>query len=637
MFQVFIGNDVGRVSPHIFYQACKVSGKNSTPCYETKTEGTMVIEIELKPENDMTVICDCVGILKERNVDVEHRLGRNHSLAASVTRNKKKSTKCRMVFRAKVNEDLESPEILQICSNTITCTQPPGVPEICKKSLDACSVVGGRELFIIGKNFLKDTKVSFARYDDSRQQKKIWEETVQPDKEYLQQTHLICVVPPYPNADASHEPIHVQIYVTSSNKKSEAHNFVYMPLKKCRSLPQSPVSTDSGSSLLFAGPQESISPQQQQMVQNVLSIAWNESSVDNMMPPPLIMPRKPSFSKNLSDTSPTDSPITLKTEFIDQAQHAVINGEQQQQQDATTSSTIGLQPTVPVSVKEMMFSNSNMMDVTRMQNPFVTQAESQAIIANSQVQDLLGGFKMQSNGNLELHHIKGEQNSEQLSTSPTAMLPPPPPAQELNSAQQQQAVENFLNLIVQSTVMGEPNMVVAQNPNHHHMTQDLIINSSPSAMNTSNVVIQPEQLMNPAPNMIMNSAISPSSLMCEPNMMSVQLDGINSLGPEIEASAASTIVSNAVSDATAETQAAVKQMIAQVAAEILSENAAETQTTINTFISNIMPAPEQQQIPSSQQLQEMLVHELNEATSNLMNEATSSLMNEVDKKEESNA
>lgn len=62
--QIFIGTDVGRVAPHMFYQACKVSGKNSTPCNEKKVEGTIVIEIELKPENDMTATCDCVGILK---------------------------------------------------------------------------------------------------------------------------------------------------------------------------------------------------------------------------------------------------------------------------------------------------------------------------------------------------------------------------------------------------------------------------------------------------------------------------------------------------------------------------------------------------------------------------------------------
>lgn len=39
--------------------------------------------------------------------------------------------------------------------------QPAGVPEILKKSLHSCSVNGGSEVFIIGKNFLKGTKVVF--------------------------------------------------------------------------------------------------------------------------------------------------------------------------------------------------------------------------------------------------------------------------------------------------------------------------------------------------------------------------------------------------------------------------------------------------------------------------------------------
>lgn len=62
--QIYIGTDVGKVAPHMFYQACKVSSKNSTPCMETKIDGTVVIEVELKPENEMTATCDCVGILK---------------------------------------------------------------------------------------------------------------------------------------------------------------------------------------------------------------------------------------------------------------------------------------------------------------------------------------------------------------------------------------------------------------------------------------------------------------------------------------------------------------------------------------------------------------------------------------------
>lgn len=62
--QIFIGTDLGRVAPHMFYQACKVSGKNSTPCNEKKIEGTILIEIDLKADSDMTATCDCVGILK---------------------------------------------------------------------------------------------------------------------------------------------------------------------------------------------------------------------------------------------------------------------------------------------------------------------------------------------------------------------------------------------------------------------------------------------------------------------------------------------------------------------------------------------------------------------------------------------
>lgn len=129
------------------------------------------------------------------------------------------------------------------------------MPEICKKSLISSPATGGLELFIIGKNFLKDTRVIFqARravaspdsYDT------FWEESVMPDKEFLQQvhqgivicfffqclnefdlsilfqTHLICTVPSYIDVDIV-EPVTVQMLVTSSNKYSEPHNFVYTP------------------------------------------------------------------------------------------------------------------------------------------------------------------------------------------------------------------------------------------------------------------------------------------------------------------------------------------------------------------------------------------------------------------------
>lgn len=72
--------------------------------------------------------------------------------------------------------------------------QPPGVPEICKKSLVSCPANGGLELFIIGKNFLKDTRILFqARRNclPSDSYDTIWEESVFPDKEFLQQVNNI--------------------------------------------------------------------------------------------------------------------------------------------------------------------------------------------------------------------------------------------------------------------------------------------------------------------------------------------------------------------------------------------------------------------------------------------------------------
>lgn len=42
------------------------------------------------------------------------------------------------------------------------------------------------------------------------------------------QTHLICTVPAYADIDIQ-QPVTVQLIVTSSNKFSEPHNFVYTP------------------------------------------------------------------------------------------------------------------------------------------------------------------------------------------------------------------------------------------------------------------------------------------------------------------------------------------------------------------------------------------------------------------------
>lgn len=76
------------------------------------------------------------------------------------------------------------------------------MPEICKKSLNSCPVDGGLELYIIGKNFLKDTHVIFQENSEEITSTSDhltpdgsvnlpspghWKQIVFPDKEYLQQ------------------------------------------------------------------------------------------------------------------------------------------------------------------------------------------------------------------------------------------------------------------------------------------------------------------------------------------------------------------------------------------------------------------------------------------------------------------
>ena len=42
---VFVASDQGKIKPHGYYQACKVTGRNTTPCKEIDVDGTTVIEI----------------------------------------------------------------------------------------------------------------------------------------------------------------------------------------------------------------------------------------------------------------------------------------------------------------------------------------------------------------------------------------------------------------------------------------------------------------------------------------------------------------------------------------------------------------------------------------------------------------
>lgn len=213
LLQVFVGSDTGTPVPHLYYQACKVSGKNSTPCREMKKENTDVILIDMDPDKDRIVVCDCVGILKERHSDIEGKVPPNKRVNW-----KKKTTKCRIVFRVELEFDDGHAEILQAVTDTISCTQLPGTPEILKMSMTSASVEGGEELWLIGKNFLKDTEVIFK--EESSHTRNLWCEKVKPIKEFFSNNHLIVTVPPYKDPNSS-ESVVINICVKCGSKSSE--------------------------------------------------------------------------------------------------------------------------------------------------------------------------------------------------------------------------------------------------------------------------------------------------------------------------------------------------------------------------------------------------------------------------------
>jgi len=219
--QIFIGNESGKVLPHMFYQVCKVTGKNSNPCDEKRVDGTDVIELTAKPANNMRLICDCVGILKERYTDIEARFPKQTSWKNA----KKKSTKCRMVFRAFVENKSGQSETLQVVSDVINCSQLPGTPEILKMSSDSSPVGGGGELWMIGKNFLKDTQVIFT-YSIFNKDEPLWIKVVEPCQNFFHQSHLIAKIPAFFDASFYGDTV-ISVHIRCGDKVSDPVPFTY--------------------------------------------------------------------------------------------------------------------------------------------------------------------------------------------------------------------------------------------------------------------------------------------------------------------------------------------------------------------------------------------------------------------------
>ena len=133
-----------------------------------------------------------------------------------------------MVFRTTIENSAGEVEVLQIVSDVINCTQLPGTPEILKMSLSGSSISGGDELWIIGKNFMKDTKVNFSHCTPGKEEP-LWTKITDPEAEYFHQTHLITKVPPFYNQSLS-EPMEISVIISCGDKTSDPVPFTYTPL-----------------------------------------------------------------------------------------------------------------------------------------------------------------------------------------------------------------------------------------------------------------------------------------------------------------------------------------------------------------------------------------------------------------------
>ncbi|XP_011617868.1 nuclear factor of activated T-cells, cytoplasmic 4 isoform X3 [Takifugu rubripes] len=227
--QVFVGTaDDRSIRPHPFYQIHRVTGKMvGTASHESVQAGTKLLDIPLTPENNMTVLIDCAGILKLRNSDIELRKGE--------TDVGRKNTRVRLVFR--VHLPLAPPVApsgrvlaLQVASLPIECSQRSAqeLPVIESISLTSCSVEGGEELMLSGSNFLPVSRVLFTeRGTDGKFQ---WEEEAHVDRDNSNECLLCVRIPTYSDLSIA-RPVSVNLYVSNGKRKrSSTHCFKYLPI-----------------------------------------------------------------------------------------------------------------------------------------------------------------------------------------------------------------------------------------------------------------------------------------------------------------------------------------------------------------------------------------------------------------------
>ncbi|KAE9552386.1 hypothetical protein FO519_004399 [Halicephalobus sp. NKZ332] len=220
--ELFAAMGTDRILPHQLYKLIPVSGKsaNVTPCRKMVAhDGIECLEVVLRPESSMTAVLDCVGILKICSYDAKNRK-RFHGTSGGP------HSEVKIAFRAYIPHETENNTftVLETQTETIRCVQQLGVPEVLKMSLNNSPARGGGDLFIIGRNFDRNTVVVFREYKDDGTL--AWNAEAAIDKQFLHQCHIVCTIPTYHNL---YKGGNVSVTVKCGQKSSHPYNFIYTP------------------------------------------------------------------------------------------------------------------------------------------------------------------------------------------------------------------------------------------------------------------------------------------------------------------------------------------------------------------------------------------------------------------------
>jgi nuclear factor of activated T-cells 5 len=217
---IYVANEKGLTKPHVFFRACKIASRNSTPCEEVLFENTKAIKIKLHPKDDMVGLVDCVGILKLRNADVENKWKSSSSQVQP--KPKRKNPIVRLAFRAEIPKEDGSTEHVEEVSVPIRCSQPEGQPEILKMSSLTGSPDGGEEIIVIGKNFNKNCSIIFQSLSHN------WKSVAEINQGFFHKEHLVVSTPKFKETELT-EDVHIQVMIKSGEKVHDPFEkeFVY--------------------------------------------------------------------------------------------------------------------------------------------------------------------------------------------------------------------------------------------------------------------------------------------------------------------------------------------------------------------------------------------------------------------------